>query len=227
MKNLSGIVKQFGQLVADAERVIADSIAANRVPDEPSITNRFLQELESSINRINHVRGIQFLATTLTSLGPNAEESTVGADFLGILSIQIPGMSVSKGFLCQAKRSGNGVNINWTTQRNVAVGFTRRTEFQNLQQQVGKMLSITPDSFLCVYSQEGFAFVPAISVHGLTYSNDGNEVYAKNTRLFFSEFMMCFIGDRFLGATDEVQVSRLAEQTRSRYAFRVDVKSLS
>ncbi len=89
------------------------------------------------------------------------------------------------------------------------------------------MLSITPDSFLCVYSQDGFAFVPAISVHGLTFSNDGNEVYAKNTSLFFNEFLMCFIGDRLLGATDGAQISRLAEKTRSRYALKVDVKPLS
>jgi len=163
----------------------------------------------------------------MSSLGPNTQESRVGADFLGILNIQIPGMSVSKGFLCQAKRSGNGIDINWQTQKNIAVGFTRRTEFQNLQQQIGKMLSITPDSFLCIYSDKGFAFVPAISVQGLIYGNDGNEVYAKNTRLFFSEFMMCFIGDRFLGATDGGQLGQLAEQTRSRYAFRIDVKSLS
>ncbi len=117
MKNLSGIVTKFGQSVAGAEQTIVQSISANRVPDEPSITNRFLQALESSINSIDPIRGIQFSATTLTSLGPNAQESVVGADFLGILNIQIPGMSVSKGFLCQAKRSGNGMHINWTTKR--------------------------------------------------------------------------------------------------------------
>jgi hypothetical protein len=117
MKNISGIVKQFGQSAASAEQIIALSILTNRVPDEPSITNRFLQQLESSINNIGQVRGIQFLATTISSLGPNTQESRVGADFLGILNIQIPGMSVSKGFLCQAKRSGSGIHINWKTQK--------------------------------------------------------------------------------------------------------------
>jgi len=227
MKYISGIVTQFGQIVADAEQIIADSIADNRIPGEPSITDRFLQELESSINRINQVRGIQFSGITLSSLGPNADESIVGADFLAVLNIQIPGMSVSKGFLCQAKRSGRGFYINMKTRRNIGVGFSNRTEFLHLRQQVEKMLIISPDSFVCIYSNKGFAFIPALSVHGLLYGHDSNEVYAKNTRLFFSEFMMCFIGDRQLSAANRSQLSQLAEETRSRYALLLNVKSLS
>lgn len=95
---------RFGKLVAEAESTIIDSIIDRRTPDEPSITNRFLQALEMAINQSESIQGIQFQARTLSSLGPNAEEQDIGADFIGGLDIQLPGFTVSKGFLCQAKR---------------------------------------------------------------------------------------------------------------------------
>jgi len=224
MKEISGIVTRFGQIVYEAEGIISEAISAGRVPDEPSITNRFLQELESTINRTNPIRGVQLLATTMSSLGRNTQESHVGADYLAVINIDIPGMTISKGFLCQAKREGKSVNINRVTPRRMSVGFNNSTELHRLQQQVTKMLNVTPDSFVCIYSSDGFAFVPAVSVHGLNYSNDGNRVYAKNTRLFFSEFLMCFIGDTNLGARDDANLNVLAEQTRSRFALMIQIK---
>jgi hypothetical protein len=224
MKYISGVVKQFGQIVADAEHSILASIAANLVSDEPSITDRFLQELQGSINRNTQATGIQFLPTTQTFLGPSADESIVGADFVAVLNIQLPGMSVSKGFLCQAKRSVRGFPITMKSRKNLGVGFTNRAEFLHLQQQVSKMLRISPDSFVCIYSDKVFAFIPALSVQGLQYGPTVNEVYAKSTMLLFNEFLMCFIGDRRLNATNASQLRRLAEETKSRYALLLDVK---
>lgn len=224
MKKISGIVNQFGQLVTDAEDIIASSILAGRIPDEPSITNRFLQELESIINRNGQLQGIQILATTMSSLGPNTQEARVGADFLAVLNIDIPSLKISKGFLCQAKRAGSSIKINRAKSRNTSVSFHDQAVFNQLQTQVGKMLNITPDSFVCIYSAEGFAYVPAITVDGLTYQRNNNEVYAKNTRAFFGEFLMCFIGDQALGATDATGLSALAEQTGSRFALMIQVK---
>ncbi|MGM0686759.1 MAG: hypothetical protein ACQET3_07305 [Promethearchaeati archaeon] len=227
MKYISGIVRHFGEIVADAEQSILDSLTANLVSDEPSITNRFLQELQSSINRNDKIKGIQLLPYTLTSLGPNADESIVGADFLAVLNIDIPGISVSKGFLCQAKRSVRGFPITMKSRKNIAVGFTDPNQLLHLQQQVNKMLRFTPDSFVSIYSNEAFAFVPALSVHGLQYGHNPDQVYAKSTMLFFNEFLMCFIGDRQLGVRNVSELKERAEQTGSRYAFLVNVKPSS
>jgi hypothetical protein len=203
-----------------------ESITAKRVQEEPSITNRFLQEMEHNINNIAQKNGIQFFASTLTSFGPNTQESQIGADFLGTLNIQIPGLSLTKGFLCQSKRSGNGIFINQITQRNISVQFTQKAILLSLQNQTEKMLNRSPDSYVSIYSQEGFAFIPAISVQGLTFMNNDTEIYAKNTRLFFNEFLMCFIGDRKLNSIDDSSLRILAEQTATRYAFRIDLKSI-
>lgn len=43
------------------------------------------------------------------------------------------------------------------------------------------MLNISPDSFVIVYANSGFVFIPALSVDGISYSNDGNYIYGKNT----------------------------------------------
>jgi len=60
MKFTPGLVAHFGELADKAERTIRDSIVNGRIPDEPSITNRFLQELETTINHSEQVQGVQF-----------------------------------------------------------------------------------------------------------------------------------------------------------------------
>jgi len=220
MKIAPGIIVRFGQLVAEAENSIIDSITNRQISDEPSITNRFLQAVEMTVNQSGDIQGVQFRARTLTSLGPNAEEKEVGADFIGVLDIQLPGFIASKGFLCQAKREGKDINVDYTPRRRDAkVGFNGASELQRLKLQTSKMLNISPDSYVIVYADSGFVLVPALSVDGIRYINDGNYVYGKNTRLFSQEFLMCFIGDRRLGAYDDSTLTALAKETRSRYGI--------
>ena len=68
MKVTLGVVLRFGEIIAEAEKTIIDSINSGRVPDEPSITNRFLQALETEINRSDIIQGVQFRARTVSSL---------------------------------------------------------------------------------------------------------------------------------------------------------------
>ena len=138
MKFTLGIVTHFGELVTEAENTIRDSIVNGRIPDEPSITNRFLQQLETTINRSEQVQGVQFRARTLSSLGPNAEEAEVGADFVAVIDVQLPGFSMQKGFLCQAKNVGSGIDVVYTRPRTIRVGFTRASELRRLQNQTKK-----------------------------------------------------------------------------------------
>lgn len=220
MKVAPGVIVRFGELIAEAEETIMESITDGRIPDEPAITNRFIQALEMTVNQSGSIQGVQFRARTLTSLGPHAEEKEVGADFVGVLDIQLPGFTVSKGFLCQAKKAGKGMNVDYAPRRRDAkVGFDRTNELQKLKVQINKMLNISPDSFVVVYTNSGFVFIPALSVDGIQYINDGNYIYGKNTRLFFQEFLLCFIGDRQLGAYDDKTLTALVKETRSRYAI--------
>ena len=109
-------------------------------------------------------------------------------------------------------------------RRKVKVGFSGNNELQYLQAQVNKMLDITPDSFVLVYTKSGFVFVPAISVNGITYMKDGNYIYGKNIRLFFQEFLMCFIGDHRISAVDDQTLAIMAEKNRSRYALLLQLR---
>lgn len=224
MKVSTGVVRDFGELVEEAESIIRDGIISKQIPDEPATTNRFLQELESTINRRGQIRGVQFSSRTLTSLGPNAEESVVGADFIAIIDVQLPGYAVSKGFLCQAKNNGRGVNVDYTTRRNIKVGFNQAATLKKLQSQTEKMLKTSPDSFVIIYGNDGFVLVPALSINSINYSNDGNHIYGKNTRLFFQEFLMCFIGDRRLNAFDDITLAARAEETKSRYGIIIQLR---
>lgn len=70
---------------------------------------------------------------------------------------------------------------------------------KNLKKQVKKMLRITPDSFVFVYSSEGIFTVPVLSING---SNNQALLYGKQLIPFFQEFFTCFIGDKKLRAFD-------------------------
>ena len=70
MKVSTGVVRDFGELVEEAESIIRDGIISKQIPDEPATTNRFLQELESTINRRGQIRGVQCSTRTRNSLVP-------------------------------------------------------------------------------------------------------------------------------------------------------------
>ena len=87
------------------------------------------------------------------------------------------------------------------------------------------MLSVTPDSFVIIYSSKGFVVVPASSVKGLARRG---KLYAKPVDRFFKEYLMCFIGDPRLKAYDDQTLESLRVETNARTAimFQIHEKGL-
>jgi hypothetical protein len=83
------------------------------------------------------------------------------------------------------------------------------------------MLSITPDSFVIVYSTRGFVVVPASSVKGL---KPEGKLYGKSVRQFFKEYLTCFLGDPDLKAFDDQSLEALRQRTESRMAILFQVE---
>ena len=218
-----GIVKKFGDLIAKAERRTIDEMKDGGIETEPSATDRFLARVVDVCQEFDDNYGVAFKARTLGDRGKDAPESEFGADFCGVLDSQNRFYRQTKGFLAQAKIESKGIIV-----RNepyvTTVKFTENNEFRRLVGQIDQILSITPDSFVIIYSLKGFLVVPALSVRGL---RAGGELYAKSAPRFFKEVIMCFVGDGRLKAYDDTSLRRLSIETNARNALLLEISALA
>ena len=217
----TGVVKKFGELIKKAEQRIIDGVNEGRIETEPSITDRFLDQIETVFNTSESTNGISFKARTLRDRGSNAPEKEFGADFCGVMNIQLDGFELKKGFLSQAKRAIGGIKVNADVFPFTNVNFKQNSEFNRLVEQVDNMLDITPDSFVFVYDSKGIMVVPAMSINGLKIDA---ELYAKPVDRFFKEYLMCFVGDHRLRAYDDDSLDSLRKETNSRTAIMFEVQ---
>ena len=75
--------------------------------------------------------------------------------------------------------------------------------------QCESMLSITPDSFVFVYSSDGIFVLPAISVVSLEVGGRPLNIYSKSLRHFMQDFLQCFLGDPLVSAVDDDTLRRV------------------
>jgi hypothetical protein len=216
-----GIVRKFGDLIAKAERRTIDEMKDGRIETEPSATDRFLARIVDVCQELDNNYRVAFKARTLGDRGKDAPESQFGADFCGVLDSQNRFFRQIKGFLTQAKIESKGIIVRSEPYASTTVKFTENSEFRRLIGQIDRMLSITPDSYVIIYSLEGFVVVPALSVRGL---KAGGELYAKSVPRFFKEVFMCFIGDGRLQAYDDTSLRKLSSETGARNALLLEIR---
>jgi hypothetical protein len=139
--------------------------------------------------------------------GRAAEERRHGADFMGILDIDVPRFAVKKGFLAQAKRAEPGTK------------FPRR-EWQHLVDQCELMLTRTSHAFVFAYSEaRGVRIFSALDVRSFD-GRDIYELYDRKISTFFEYHIECMIGDSHLNVPNIEVRERLVDlpnTTRSRF----------
>ena len=131
-------VRETARRIAAAADHTVEALRYGEVEQEPAMTDRMIGAIAESLRDFT-VRGIQWRAKTLTDRGRNTQEPQFGADFMGVLNIDLPEFSVSKGFLAQAK----------------LIKQERVRDLPALRRQCEKMLTFTPDSFVFLYSLGG------------------------------------------------------------------------
>lgn len=222
-----GAVRRIAGLIAEAAERAMDAYRKERVTDEPHVTDRLMGAIEESVS--NQVTSgvllpfgggfrmpLRWEAKTLrASSGAAAEEKRHGADILGVLTVELRDFKTSKGFLAQAKRAEPGKPLG-------------RSEWHRLQDQCDKMLAVTPDAFLLVYSkQRGARFISANSV--VSYAgDDAFDLYDMSVRTFFEKHLQCFIGDRRLDSPEIATLDRLRagadDAPATRYVLHLEVR---
>ncbi|MDD4607497.1 MAG: hypothetical protein PHS07_04210 [Patescibacteria group bacterium] len=176
------ITKKLANKIGKAAGEAIKGYQARLVEQEPQITDRFLAICQHSINK-SKIGGIHWSAKTFTDRGCNSQEKRFGADFLCSFSLTIPNFSVSKGFLAQAKRV------------EPSASFTTK-DYDDMKKQCEKMLSLSPASFIFLYSEQaGVTVIPAISVVSARTCNP-HELTSMGVSSFFANHFECFIGDR-------------------------------
>ena len=185
MKRFDSAYRSATTKVSAASTKTVRDYAAMRLPDEPAITVALATRISDGLDR-HSSGGITWSAKVLSS---HKEEPRYGADFLGLLSLRLPGYSVTKGYLAQAKRQepGKGMSNN---------------EWTRLQKQCEKMLNFTIESFVFIYSFNGVFVVPALSVLACASSEDLHLLNPKPMGRFFREHLECYVGDPRINTPD-------------------------
>ncbi len=191
------IVRGVARRIASAVRRTVSALEEGRIEQEPAFTDRMLGAIEETMHGFES-NGVIWQAKTFTDRGRNAQETQIGADFAGILSIDLPGFKVKKGFLAQAKL----LKMDYSFPP---------YEFERLKQQSELMLCYSPESFVFFYSVRGVFVVPAISIVNSEPRNPF-EFYSKSITRFYEEHLESFIGDQRLTAPNIGSIDGLRER---------------
>lgn len=196
-----GIVREAAAHIAGAAERSLDAFRKGCVEQEPAFTDRLLGAIAESMRGFQ-TKGIRWTAKTLTDRGPGAQETRHGADFAGVLSIDLPDFNVRKGFLAQAKVVEPGTAM-------------PQKDFDRMKTQCESMLDRTPDSFVFLYARDAITVVPAVSVVSSQLRNP-HEFYARSISRFYEEHLESFIGDRRLYAPTPEMLESLQRQVDAR-----------
>ena len=199
------LVKKVVNRVRAAARETVDDLVATRVEHETHFTDRFIGNLQHQLNG-KTIAGVRWTVKTLTDRVVSGQEREFGADFMGVLDVELEGFSTKKGFLAQAKRVEPS-------------GKFPSSEVSRLREQCEKMLRHTPDSFVFLYSaHSGVTVVPAVEVMGARDCNP-HELTAKPVGQFFEDHLDCFIGDPKIRSADLRQLQALRADLAARSGY--------
>lgn len=173
--------------LAEAADATVETLQDGRIEQEPAYTDRMLGRIEEAMREFR-IKGVTWTAKTLTDRGPNAQAKEYGADFVGVLDIELPEYAVKKGFLAQAKIIEPGEHVSGQ-------------DWERMRLQCDSMLRLSPGaSFLFLYLLTGTTVVPAAAVVSSAGPVNPHQFYSRRLARFFEEHFECFIGDRRIHA---------------------------
>jgi hypothetical protein len=197
-------VRQVATRIADAIARSVSALQDGRVEQEPALTDRMLGAVEESMNGFT-AKGISWNAKTLTDRAQDSQESRYGADFMGVLRIDLPEFSIAKGFLAQAKLKRNG----------------RIRGIPELKRQCEKMLKLSSQSFVFIYDIDAVRVISANDVIG---AEDPLLLYSQSAQTFFENHLKCIIGDRSISSPTPAGLQSLADEFVARSALRLQAR---
>jgi len=201
------MLKKYRMLQQPSRRIaesIKDTVKAykeHQFEHERDFTPWMLGAIRTQMNNFED-HGIQWRSRILTANVKDSEEKRYGADFVGVLDINLPDFKERKGFLAQAKRVGSGYSK------------------EKLFDQCSKMLTISSESFVFLYSKTGVRVVTANSV--LSSGGSTSNLYSDPASKFFREHLRSNIGDRNLPSATIEQLEELLRRSEARMLLQLE-----
>jgi len=183
MLRVHDIAIRSALVAAKAANGTVKILQAGLVEQETAFTDRMLGRIEHAMEGFE-ANGVAWSAKTLTDKGRGAQEKKYGADFMGVLNVNLSGYQVRAGFLAQAKLIEPDQRVD-------------KGEYRRMQRQCEDMLKWSAESFVFVYSTQGIVVIPAISVASADPCNL-HEICSRSLLSFFHNHFESFIGDRIL-----------------------------
>ena len=121
--------------------------------------------------------------------------------------MDLPDFGVAKGFLAQAKRVEPGDSF-------------RQSEWDRLVDQSRAMLTVTPESFVFLYSRNGITVAPATAFVSARERCNPHKMYAQSVTRFYEQHFECFVGDTNIQSADIATLERLQAQHGLQLALR-------
>ena len=190
--HIKNIMGSIGNLISDFERDIGLDYYAN----EEDITSQFAGQLKNILNFSEPDFSVQCRAIVTKK---TSEEPTLGADILVVISFDSPELTVSKGFLAQAKRIELGKSIGG------------HGPMKTLRDQCKKMLNFTPESYVWLYSKESFRVQRAITLEAIT-TNKPDDAITHPFQWFFYDFLISMRGDPSITLQDFPRLQGIIEE---------------
>lgn len=154
--------------------------ARQLVTDEDDLTGVLIGNLDAEFE--GNIAGIQWSSSILRHRkGVAAEEKRIGADMVIHVALQTPTHKYSKAVLIQAKRHEPDTQMT-------------NTEHRALTDQCGKMLAVTPASFVFNYAKRDMRCGSASKIAGST-NKDLYRACSWTSYRFFLELFRSPIGD--------------------------------
>lgn len=195
------VVRDSAGRAAQAANRVLHGMQDGLITQEPAVTDRMLGGIQEAMHDYRP-RGLRWQAKTLGDRGVGSEESQYGADFAVALEVDVTGQTVKKGFLAQAKFDRDGKAMS-------------TSEFHDLTDQCEKMLGLSSDAFVFIYSRTEIRVLPAIAVYGVSRTSV-NDVYSRSIGQFLEDFFECFVGDGRIKLQSMQQLDLLKEEWRVR-----------
>jgi hypothetical protein len=98
-KHEYAIIRAAATHLANAGNRAVTALAGGRVEQEPAFTDRMLGHIEEAMNGFV-TKGVRWTAKTLTDRGRNSQEREFGADFAGVLDIDLVALEVLGTTVC-------------------------------------------------------------------------------------------------------------------------------
>jgi hypothetical protein len=94
------ILRSVANMVTNASKQTIEDLRDGWVEQETHFTDRLIANVQNHLDG-KIIKGVRWKAKTLSDHGRRSQESTFGADFLGVLTLDLEELRVMKGFFAQ------------------------------------------------------------------------------------------------------------------------------